>query len=728
MVLQKQNSLKPEKQRSRPSLSTFILIGLVSGIATGLFFGEYASNLKIIGQAYVGLLQMSILPYMMVSLIGGIGHLNYSKAKALATTGGVVLIGSWLVAFFMVFVMPLAFPESVSGSFFSPTLVETTEVDFIDLYVPVNPFSSMARTVVPAVAVFSVASGIALIGIEKKQHLLDVLATISETLTRVAMMVVKLTPIGVFAIAANATGTLTVEEFGRLQTYIVTFIVATLVLTFWVLPGAVTILTPFSYREVFRGSRDALVTGFVTGNLFIVLPLLIENGKKLFAEHQRQSDDTDSYVEVLVPTSFNFPNIAKLLTLLFVLFAGWFTGNQLDLTDYPRFSILGLFTLFGGVDLALPFLLDQLRIPSDMYQLYVVTGVINGWFATLLAVMNLFAFTLVATCAATTGLTINWRRIAQFGIVSAVILVGVITVTRIGLSVVVGEGDIQRETLMQLEVPDAVPARVYHERRETEQASSSEPSRLSRITESGVLRVGYRADSVPFSFFNGKGQLVGYDVELVHRLAAGLGVTLDFIPWEDDTLYEQARSGEFDLVIGGLVMNTERSANLAFSQPYMTVTAALVVRDHLRNEFPTWDHVNEREGLTVGLVAETFVEGVTRLLPDVTVVVLGSDEEFFDGSREDVDAVITTAEDGSAWTVIYPRFAVAIPTPHYPQAIGLAIPKGDPDFITFINNWLTFQATNEALERLYEKWILGKSETEKTKRWPIIRNVLHWVE
>jgi len=54
--------------------------------------------------------------------------------------------------------------------------------------------------------VISVAFGIALIGVENKQSLLDILAATSKTLSRIAMMVVKVTPIGVFAIAVNASG------------------------------------------------------------------------------------------------------------------------------------------------------------------------------------------------------------------------------------------------------------------------------------------------------------------------------------------------------------------------------------------------------------------------------------------------------------------------------------------------------------------------------------------
>ena len=97
------------RKKTRSRLSTYILAGLILGVAYGLFFGEFAGNLAIVGKAYVGLLQMSILPYMVVSLIGGIGHLSYDSAKRLALTGGAVLLGSWLLAFAVIFVAaPLA--------------------------------------------------------------------------------------------------------------------------------------------------------------------------------------------------------------------------------------------------------------------------------------------------------------------------------------------------------------------------------------------------------------------------------------------------------------------------------------------------------------------------------------------------------------------------------------------------------------------------------------------
>ena len=180
------------------------------GLFAGIFFGENAAVIVFVGKAYIGLIQMPILLYMVISLLLGIGSLSYEKAGILAITGGIVLVASWFLAFTIVFLMPLAFPSIKAGSFYSTSLVEVAEVDFIDLYIPVNPFSSLARTVVPAAAVFSVAFGVTLIGVENKQSLLDILAATSKTVTRISMMVVKNTPIGVFAIAANAADTMTI--------------------------------------------------------------------------------------------------------------------------------------------------------------------------------------------------------------------------------------------------------------------------------------------------------------------------------------------------------------------------------------------------------------------------------------------------------------------------------------------------------------------------------------
>jgi len=74
---------------------------------------------------------------------------------------------------------------------------EARTIDFLQLYIPANPFFSLANSIVPAVVVFSIVIGIALIGIERKQPLLDVLSVIMKVMTRVTDLVMKLAPLGV---------------------------------------------------------------------------------------------------------------------------------------------------------------------------------------------------------------------------------------------------------------------------------------------------------------------------------------------------------------------------------------------------------------------------------------------------------------------------------------------------------------------------------------------------
>ena len=59
---------------------------------------------------------------------------------------------------------------------------------------------------------------------------------------------------------------------------------------------------------------------------------------------------------------------------------------------------------------------------------------------------------------------------------------------------------------------------------------------LETIDARKVLRVGYLPDALPFAFFNQAGDLVGFDVELAHRLAREMGVTLAFVPVDRDRL------------------------------------------------------------------------------------------------------------------------------------------------------------------------------------------------
>ncbi len=515
-----------KKEKKKISLSFQIMIGMGLGFAVGIFFGEYCASLQIVGDAFIQLLQMTILPYITVSMILGIGGLTSDQAKLMAKKTGLLLLLFWGISFVMVLLLPLSFPEWESAAFFSSSIVETPKkVDFLSLYIPSNPFSSLANNVVPAVVLFSILMGIALMGMEKKDTLLDALAIASQALIRMTNLIVGLTPVGVFAITAAAAGTMTVEEFGRLQVYLVSFNVAALLLTFWILPMMVTTVTPFKYRDIVGLTRDSLVTAFTTGNLFIVLTVLTENCKQLFETYDLKEEKTDSYVDVIVPISFNFPNTGKLLMLVFILFAAWFSGSTLSTMQYPTFVFAGLLSFFGGVDVAMPFMLDLMHIPADMYQLYVVTGIINGRFATLLAAMNLVIFTLLATASLTGVMTVSKKKLINYVVITLLLTAGLIGATRWYFSIAVKNVYTKDRVIANMQSQVFLTPREVHKEvpKDHKPVDLGKPA-LQRIRESGILRVGYNPESMPFTYFSEIGELVGLDVDMAQLLARELKV------------------------------------------------------------------------------------------------------------------------------------------------------------------------------------------------------------
>jgi proton glutamate symport protein len=89
-------------------------------------------------------------------------RLDGARARRLFVRVGTLSLVLWALALGAVMLMPFVFPEIESASFFSTTLVENRPpLDFVALYIPSNPFHSLANNIVPAVVLFSVFLGVA---------------------------------------------------------------------------------------------------------------------------------------------------------------------------------------------------------------------------------------------------------------------------------------------------------------------------------------------------------------------------------------------------------------------------------------------------------------------------------------------------------------------------------------------------------------------------------------
>jgi Na+/H+-dicarboxylate symporter/ABC-type amino acid transport substrate-binding protein len=713
------------------TLASKVLIGFIVGIASGVFFGELIAPVGIVGDAFIRLLQMTVLPYVLVSLILGLGRLSSNEAGRLFKRAGALLLVLWAVALVFVLVMPLAYPNWESGSYFSTSLVEPTpELGLVNLFIPANPFSSLASGTVPAVVLFSLALGAALIGIENKQPIIDALDVISTALSRVAKFVVQLAPLGVFAITARAAGTLDFGEMQALEVYLATYLIFWLALGLWFLPMLTASLLPLKYREVMGPARDALVTAFATGSVFVVLPILAEHSKDLVRRCAPESEDAHSAVDVLIPLGFTFPGPGTLLILGFIPFAAWVAGVPITTAQQPGFLSSGLMSLFGSTMVAVPFLLDQLRIPADLFQLYVVSDVFTGRFGMLISGIFILNWSTVGACALTGAVRVRMRSLIKLALGTIVIvMLGLFGVRMIFTYAVshdyqTGQQFMDRELLLS-----SAPATQLNTK-DLQPAEETSVSTLDRIRSRGAIRVGYRADELPFSFENSSGQLVGHDIDLAHLLAADLGVRLELVAITRSQTAELLADGSVDVGMSGVVVTPQRAISMEFTDPYLDETLAFVVRDHRRHEFSTRESVVSRKGLRVAVPdLPGLAERVADYLDDAEIVVLDSHREFFTDENDSYDALVFSAEAGSTWTLLYPEFCVAIPQPDvFRVPVAFPVAPGDERMRTFLNTWIDLKRRNNTLQRIYDYWILGKSDDRVTPRWSVIRDVLHWVD
>ncbi|HSN71425.1 MAG TPA: cation:dicarboxylase symporter family transporter, partial [Steroidobacteraceae bacterium] len=579
---------------------------------------------------------------------------------------------------------------------------------------------------------FAAAIGVALITLEDKERFLAPLDVLMKAIARVTSFVVELTPLGVIPVAAVAAGTLSPEELSRLQVYFVTFIVAASLVGFVLLPLFVTAVTPFRYREVVGTCRDAILTAFVTHSVFIVLPMIAERCEQLARKHGLDPQSARSVPEVIVPIAFNFPTAGKLLTLLFVPFAAWLSGSPLDPSAYPGFLTTGLFTYFAKAQVALPFLMDLVEVPQDLFQLYIPTTLVNGKFDSAVGALSLFAFALVVAAAMSGRARAEPIALARFAIVSIVAVGGTLFVTRLALGALVDTTYTKAEALQAMHLSRSPPpTAVYARVPATGAYASRDLDALERIRERRTLRVGYFRDRLPFTFINASGELVGFDVEMAAQMASDLGVGIEWVPVDWGTFGGLIASRAVDLVPSVPYMH-RTVGRVRLSRPYTEGTVGLLVRDVRRHEFADVIAMRKREFLRIGVTAdpaafEVYVQAMLGETPHELVQIDRLDPAF-ESPAGPLDAVLVLAEEGMAWSLVHPAYTVVVPTGHHlvrrPLAYAMAPDAGR--LAEFVDEWLVLQEARGSVQSAYGYWILGQGAEQRKPRWSIARDVLGW--
>ena len=113
-------------------------------------------------------------------------------------------------------------------------------------------------------------------------------------------------------------------------------------------------------------------------------------------------------------------------------------------------------------------------------------------------------------------------------------------------------------------------------------------SNLADIKSAGVFKIGTEGTYAPFSFHDKSNTLTGFDVEIGQAIADKLGVKAQFVEGKWDGLIAGLDVKRYDAVINQVGITDARKAKYAFSDPYISSAAALIVRTD-NNDIKSFD-------------------------------------------------------------------------------------------------------------------------------------------
>ncbi|MGH7059309.1 MAG: dicarboxylate/amino acid:cation symporter, partial [Stellaceae bacterium] len=380
-------------------LPVWILIGAVTGIAAGVVFGERAAVLQPVGSAYAMMLEVAVYPYLLCSLLYGVGRLTPVMARRLFQASWAVYLFMWVVTFIGIWVLARAIPAPPLPSVLTPALA-ARQASLLNLLIPANLFDALGKNYVPAVVVFAIVYGIAIQKIERKAALFEILQAIQVASVTIWGWIVRLAPVGVFALFAAAAGTVQPDRMGGLLLYVSLFLIGTLLLAFVVLPAVLSAVAPVGYREVLAELRPAFVLALVTTLSVVALPFVLKAAERVAAQAGcPEGDERTDVIQASLSISYVLAQLGNYFLYLLMLFAAFV--HQLRLTPTEQL-LLPFWTLLSGfgsptatVD-GVVFLTSWLRLPASVLNLFLETWTVTRYGQVALSVMGFgFATTLV---------------------------------------------------------------------------------------------------------------------------------------------------------------------------------------------------------------------------------------------------------------------------------------------------------------------------------------------
>lgn len=270
------------------SLGKWIILATVLGAVTGLAMGKPASMFAPLGNLFMTLIKMVVVPMVFFSLVGGAASLGNSKSAGKigvitfiyygATTAVAVALGLLFSELFqpganiaMDAIAEARVDVDMSQSGSIPGFWET-----VTGFVPVNPFAALVEGNILQTIVFALFVGFALsiLEPEKKEFMLKIFNYFTEIFIKIMTGIMYIAPIGVFALMADATGTFGYAILVKILYLIALYVVVLAIVTYVMIGGTVAIFSKkVGYLQFFKCMWKCQLFAFSTASSMATLPL-----------------------------------------------------------------------------------------------------------------------------------------------------------------------------------------------------------------------------------------------------------------------------------------------------------------------------------------------------------------------------------------------------------------------------------------------------------------------
>lgn len=363
-------------QRQKVSFGIRVTLAMILGLAFGAIFREQAAPVNVVGQIYVNLIRMLVMPLLFASITASFTRLSDpSQLGRLSVKTISIFLITTAIAAAVGLVVALAMDPAAGVSLELPDAYNAREIpaftQVILDQVPSNPIADMANGRVVPVIIFAILLGAA-INIqgardpESVKAFRDVIHSFNHVMFGVAKLVIKTTPYGVFGLITAMAVRYGLSSLLPLGKVIVAVYVACLIQMVVVYGGLLSVLARINPVRFFKKAIPTIAVAFSTRSSYATLPVNLQ----VITKRMKVSDRVAGFVAPLGAT-MNFDGCGGIWPAIVAVFVAKVYGVPLGLPEYliligtATIGSIGVAGVPGPASIATTVVLTGLGLPLE---------------------------------------------------------------------------------------------------------------------------------------------------------------------------------------------------------------------------------------------------------------------------------------------------------------------------------------------------------------------------